>query len=43
MQWMQLIVIFYRMAVKRLGMLGVRVRWMKVCIDYEDGDIDIDW
>jgi hypothetical protein len=31
------------MAVKRMGMSGVNVRWMKVCIVYEDGDIDIDW
>jgi hypothetical protein len=29
------------MAVKRMGMSGVR--WMKVCIVYEDGYIDIDW
>jgi hypothetical protein len=29
------------MAVKRMGMLGVSVRWMKV--DYEDGENDIDW
>jgi len=40
---MQLIVVCCRMAVKRMGMLGVSARWMKVCIDYEDGGTDIDW
>jgi len=40
---MQLIVVCCRMVVKRMGMLGVSVRWMEVCIDNEDGDIDTDW